>query len=236
MLTSELSQENIDSTEYQYRREIKSYVCRNRRLSAVNKQLIETYYPVWGLVNNADWDFFAIFNNHNPVIIEIGFGQGNTLSHNAMANPDINYIGIEVYRPGCINILNYIKQHKINNLRVCQGDAQFILANHIKKSSVAGLQIFFPDPWPKTKHHKRRLIQPEFINLIADKLIPGGFIHLATDWEPYAEHMVAVLESNHKFKDGPIMSSSHQRLLTRFEEKGIKRGHVIRDLIYKLED
>lgn len=232
---------NLESSEekmpvFEHRREIKSYVCRNRRLSEANKELIDTFYPIWGLAADANWDNFEIFNNHNKVILEIGFGQGNTLVSNAINNPDVNYIGIEVYQAGCINILSSINEHKLKNLRVCQGDAKMILANHIKSKSLSGLQLFFPDPWPKSKHHKRRLVQTDFIELLADKLSPGGFIHMATDWQPYAEHMYNVLESNHKFKSYPVIAGLNQRLLTRFEEKGIKRGHVITDLIYKLED
>lgn len=215
-------------------REIKSFVCRNRNLTENQRDLLNTYYPKWGLVNNQNWDFNKIFNNNNKIVLEIGFGTGDTLIKNAINNPNSNYIGIEVYQAGCINILNYLKNNKINNLRICQGDAKEILFNHIADKSLTAVQIFFPDPWPKQKHHKRRLIQTDFINLLASKIKLGGLLHTATDWVNYAEHMIKVLNSNNNYNNSPnnqeLIASS--RLLTKFEQKGLTKGHKIRDLIY----
>lgn len=220
------------------KREVKSFVCRNRNLSVKQRELVAEYYPLFGLPNNQDWDFVKIFSNNKPVVIEIGFGTGETLIKNAENNPNTNYIGVEVYQSGCINILNFLKENAINNLRICQGDAKEILHKYISDKALSGIQIYFPDPWPKKKHHKRRLVQTDFVNLLAKKLKTGGIVHLATDWQNYAEHMLEVLNQNSHYEN---LSDSDDyvdcnRELTKFEQKGLIKGHVIRDLKFKVVD
>lgn len=222
--------DNSVSVNIKPKREVKSYVCRNRKLSPANQILVDDYYPQYGLSAEREWNFAEIFNNNNKVIIEIGFGTGDTLVQNAIDNPDYNYIGIEVYQSGCVNVLANIKQHSIKNLRVYNGDAKLILESKIKPGSVFGLQLFFPDPWPKKKHHKRRIVQPAFIEQLSTLLQGSGFIHMATDWLPYAEHMQDVLENHCKFSK---IDYSNNRLLTRFEQKGLNKGHIITDLFYE---
>lgn len=219
-----------------FMRKVKSFVCRNRHLTKNQQELISDFYPKYGLSNSENWDFATIFGNTNPVIIEIGFGTGDTLIKNAVTNPNVNYIGIEVYQAGCINILNYLKEHQIENLRICQGDAKEILEKHIKPKSLSGVQIYFPDPWPKKRHYKRRLIQNEFVNLLASRIVTGGSLHLATDWENYAEHMLEVLNNNQNFENQSNTMSymDVNRELTKFEQKGIDKGHIIRDILFEI--
>ena len=232
---------NSDSQPSSFMRQIKSFVCRNRKLTSLQQELVDQYYPLWGLPNNRHWNFEEIFQNNNDVILEIGFGTGETLIKNAVANPDYNFIGIEVYQAGCLNILDYIKQNNITNLRVCNGDAQQILLHYVDDKSLAGMQIFFPDPWPKLRHHKRRLIQSSFVALLAKKIKPSGFLHLATDWEDYAMHMSATIGANPDYipydqqKSNEIAYlATNKRLLTRFEQKGLQKGYKINDLFYKI--
>lgn len=215
-----------------FKREIKSFVCRNRKLSPQQELLVNESYPIYGLANNQDWDMSHTFSNNNKIILEIGFGEGKTLVQNAVDNPEYNYIGIEVFQSGCLYILDFLKNNNLNNLRVCQGDAKQVLLNHLPDNSLYGVQIFFPDPWPKKRHHKRRLIQTELVNLLAQKLQSGGFIHLATDWQNYAEHMQEVLDKNPNYtKDSD--NNGIDRLLTKYESKGLEKGHSITDLIYR---
>lgn len=229
---------NVVSSNDKHKREIKSFVCRNRKLSNNHQKLLDNCYPLWGLPNDQDWDFAQIFPNdknlnveNQQIIIEIGFGTGDTLIRNAIDNPEINYIGIEMYQSGCLNVLNFQKENHLTNLRVCFGDAKEILAKYVKKHSLSGIQIFFPDPWPKKKHHKRRLVQTEFVDMLADKLSPGGFVHMATDWVNYAEHMAVVMDSNSNYY---LDNKNRSRLLTKFEQKGMEKGHEVRDLVYRV--
>ena len=216
-------------------RKINSYAVRNRTLHGQKAKLYQAGYKIFGLTPVQDigmWDYPKIFNNNNPVIIEIGFGNGATLLNNAASNPEVNYIGIEVFQTGILNILAALQDsdNTIANLRVCQADARVILAECIPAQSLAGVQIFFPDPWPKTRHHKRRLIQTDFISLLAAKIQTGGFIHLATDWANYADHMKMVLDNHPLVKKLDIENNT--RVVTKYERRGLKFGHEICDLKY----
>ncbi|MBP9722168.1 MAG: tRNA (guanosine(46)-N7)-methyltransferase TrmB [Gammaproteobacteria bacterium] len=222
-----------------FHRKIKSYVVRNRVLPEPKDKLYKNLYSKFGLPNldldqNLDqiqiWDFSNIFNNNNPVILEIGFGTGDSLLKNAESSPNYNYIGIEVYKTGLFNILNNL--NNLTNLRVCEGDAVTILAKCIADKVLAGVQIFFPDPWPKSRHHKRRLIQPDFIALLSAKIMKNGFLHLATDWEDYGNHMQRVVMNNTNFS--LYNNLDNQRLLTKFERRGLEFGYKIVDLKYQV--
>lgn len=185
------------------------------------------------------FDFPAIYGNHNPVILEIGFGMGKSLVEMAQQNPDKNYLGIEVHTPGVGACLAYALEKGIKNLRVICHDATEILRDCIADRSLGGLQLFFPDPWHKAKHHKRRIVQPQFVKTVTQKLTSGGFIHFATDWQNYAEHMLNVLQSvqsavgiRNISETGDFIPRPDFRPLTKFEQRGQKLGHGIWDLYF----
>ncbi len=168
------------------------------------------------------------------MILEIGFGMGETTATIAAANPQNNYIAIEVHTPGVGNLLKEIDAQQLGNLRIIQHDAIEILRDMIPAASLAGIHIFFPDPWPKKRHHKRRLIQAPLVKQLCDKLQPGGYIHAATDWQEYAEHILATLSAE------PLLANSadgyaprpRYRPLTKFEQRGLKLGHGVWDIIF----
>ncbi len=237
-------------------RTIKSFAVRNRTLTGIKEQIYRDGYKQWGLDHQsgpASWDFNKIFDNNNPVILEIGFGNGETLIKNAKGQPNCNYIGVEVFQKGVWNILialNALKDSKdssqailnsmtnpITNLRVCQADVNLVL-ECITDGSLSGIQIFFPDPWSKSRHHKRRLIQPEFVEKITAKIKQGGFIHLATDWADYANHMKKVMDGNSKLALSlyglDSLENDNNRLLTKYERRGLSHGHQIVDLKYSV--
>lgn len=174
-------------------------------------------------------------NFKNPLCIEIGFGMGNATTQIALRNPDNSYLGIEVHVPGVGRLLSNIENEGIENLKIINHDAVEVLNNMIPESSVEGFHIFFPDPWPKKKHHKRRLINPEFTALLVSRLKVGGYIYTATDWEDYADQMIKVLSANQDLEnefeswaEKPVW-----RPETAFESKGKKKNHVIRELYFK---
>ncbi|MDC7240333.1 MAG: tRNA (guanosine(46)-N7)-methyltransferase TrmB [Spirochaetales bacterium] len=168
------------------------------------------------------------------MIIEIGFGMGDATYQIAMENPDKDYLGIEVYKPGIGKLLDQIEQNNIRNLRVIEHDAVEVLGSMIEDSSIQGFHIFFPDPWPKKKHHKRRIIQPAFVKLLQSKLIKGGYLYAVTDWENYAEHMLSVLEAEEGLtnKYSEFADPQEWRPFTKFERKGKEKSHRIFELLY----
>lgn len=236
--------ESDDQVQKTYLRSIKSFAVRNRTLTGIKQQMYQDGYRAWGLDHQqaADssspcntWNYQQIFGNNNPVILEIGFGNGETLIKNAKNKPDHNYIGVEVYQKGVWNILVALDALKttsqyINNLRVCQADVKLAL-DCIPHQALAGIQIFFPDPWRKSRHHKRRLIQTEFIDSLVPKIKTGGFIHLATDWADYANHMKKVMDAHPDFKQSDF-EQEEIRLETKYERRGLRHGHAIVDLKY----
>ncbi|WP_246157107.1 tRNA (guanosine(46)-N7)-methyltransferase TrmB [Oceanispirochaeta crateris] len=168
-------------------------------------------------------------------IVEIGFGMGDATYRIALENPDIDYIGIEVYKPGIGKLLDRIEKESIKNLMIIEHDAVEVLENMMNKDSVDGFHIFFPDPWPKKKHHKRRIIQKEFVELLIDKLNPGGYVYAVTDWENYAEHILEVFENQKMLKNEYEGYAEPQewRPFTKFERKGKAKSHKIYELLYK---
>ena len=220
-------------------RPIRSFVLREGRLTAAQRRAFGELWSRFG----ADWqpgtllDLPALFGRAAPVYLEIGFGNGETLAQLAEANPDCNYLGLEVHRPGIGHLLLELERRGITNVRVLRQDAQVVLRDGLAPGCLQGILLFFPDPWPKTRHHKRRIVQPEFIDSLARALAPGGLFHAATDWEPYAEHMLALLETaGDRFQNsaGPeqFAPRPEQRPPTRFERRGERLGHRVRDLIY----
>lgn len=221
-----------------YLRKVRSFVLRTGRLSDYQRDMMNNNWENLGLdYQNTPFDFEAIFGNGNPVVLEIGFGMGRSLVEMAEQNPDRNYIGIEVHTPGVGACIAYALEKGVKNLRVICHDATEILRDSIADGSLGGLQLYFPDPWQKAKHHKRRIVQPEFVTRVLTKLSPNGFIHFATDWENYAEHMLEVLRQF----DASLQNTSETndfiprpdfRPLTKFEERGHKLGHSVWDLYF----
>ncbi|MCC5791889.1 MAG: tRNA (guanosine(46)-N7)-methyltransferase TrmB [Legionellaceae bacterium] len=221
------------------RRTIKSYVLRAGRMTERQRSGWDEHYPRLRLpTDSGTWDFSAIFGRTAPTILEIGFGMGHSLLAMAQAYPENNYIGLEVHQAGVGALAADIAQQALPNVRLLAQDAVEVLQQYVADGSLAGVQIFFPDPWPKKKHHKRRLIQPPFTALLVQKLQKDGFIHCATDWEAYAQHMLAVLSAQaelcNRAEDGTFFPRPPQRPLTKFEQRGQRLGHGVWDVYFVL--
>ncbi|PJG82431.1 tRNA (guanosine(46)-N7)-methyltransferase TrmB [Caviibacterium pharyngocola] len=220
-----------------YKRKVRSFVLRTGRLSEFQRNMMNENWATLGLEHQATpFDFVQIYGNHNPVILEIGFGMGKSLVEMALQNPDKNYLGIEVHTPGVGACIAYAVEKQVKNLRVICHDATEILRDCIADGSLGGLQLFFPDPWHKAKHHKRRIVQPHFVAQVTQKLMPQGFIHMATDWENYAEQMLNVLKSAVDLRNvsetGDYIPRPDFRPLTKFEQRGHRLGHGVWDLYF----
>jgi tRNA (guanine-N7-)-methyltransferase len=218
-------------------RKIKSYVLRTGRVSNRQQQGIDLWLKEYELPLGASpWSYKEIFNRTADVVVEIGFGMGGSLLAMARENPHLDYIGIEVHQAGVGSLVADIHDYGVSNIRVVSHDAVEVFQSQLADHSLAGVQIFFPDPWHKKRHHKRRLIQPEFIRLLSTKIKPGGFIHCATDWEDYAEHMLEVLASEpsiiNQQQEGGYAPRPETRPLTKFEQRGERLGHGVWDLIF----
>lgn len=219
-------------------RKIRSFVRRDGRMTDAQRLAIEVNWPKCGLSLQAGLlDFDKTFNRHAPRILEIGFGSGHSLLAMAKSHPEQDFIGIETHQPGIGTLLHHVEVEQLTNVRVYYADAVEVLNQCIPDHSLDIVQIFFPDPWRKRRHHKRRLIQPEFVSLVAKKLKPGGELHMATDWKDYALHMMRVLSSSSEFKnaagDGKYAERSAQRpVVTKFEQRGENSGHAIWELLF----
>lgn len=218
------------------RRTVRSFVLRQGRVSNAQQRAWDTLFPKFGIpFSETPIDARAVFGRVAPLILEIGSGMGETSVAIAKAQPANDYIAVEVHLPGVGSLLKSIDEENLANLRVIRHDAVDVLEKMIPDRSLSGLHIFFPDPWPKKRHNKRRLVQQPLVALAARKLTPGGYIHLATDWAPYAEHMLAVLGAE------PLLENSSAdyaprpawRPQTKFETRGLKLGHGVRDLVFR---
>jgi len=214
-------------------RHIRSFVRRQGRITKAQQRAFELYWSRYGLalpINIASWS--DIFQREGDVVLEIGFGMGQSLLEMARDNPDKNYLGIEVHEPGVGNLLNQAAEADLANLKLFCADAVEVL-EQIPNGSLSRVNIFFPDPWHKKRHHKRRLIQSPFIASLCDKLAPEGILHVATDWEEYALHILAVLNAeprlNNLATDGDYILQT-DRPTTKFERRGVKLGHGVWDL------
>ncbi len=218
-------------------RTVRSFVLRQGRLTRGQEQAIENVWPVYGIERDESrLELEGLFKRSAPVILEIGFGDGVSLAEMAKSAPEKDFIGIEVHRPGVGRLLHLIDEQGLTNVRVMDDDAVEIIKNRIPKQSLERVQLFFPDPWHKKRHNKRRIVQPEFISLIASRLKAGGVFHLATDWEPYAEHMAEMMEASTEFvslADSPYSPKPESRPITKFERRGLKLGHGVWDLLYE---
>ena len=217
------------------RRAIRSYVVRAGRMGTGQQRALAELTPRFVLPYRAERsDFAAAFARSAPLVIEIGFGMGDATAQIAAARADTNFLGIEVHPPGVGALLQRIEERGLTNVRIVQHDAVEVLEQMVAPASLAGVHVFFPDPWHKKRHHKRRLIQPAFVALLASRLAPGGYLHCATDWQPYAEQMLEVLSAEpllaNRF-DGYAPRPDY-RPLTKFENRGLKLGHGVWDLVF----
>ncbi|MFG2493108.1 tRNA (guanosine(46)-N7)-methyltransferase TrmB [Streptomyces caniferus] len=222
-----------------HERRIRSFQPRRSRVSPTQADALRRLWPTWGLdidgLSRIDLDAFF---DGLPVVLEIGFGMGEATAQMAAADPDTGILGCDVHTPGQGNLLGLAERNGLSNIRVANGDAIILLREMLAPASLAGLRVYFPDPWPKKRHHKRRLIQPEFIALATTRLAPGALVHCATDWEPYAEQMLDVLSAE------PTLENLHPgyaprpdfRPLTKFEGQGLDKGHVVHDLLFRRRD
>ncbi|OGA30668.1 MAG: tRNA (guanosine(46)-N7)-methyltransferase TrmB [Betaproteobacteria bacterium RIFCSPLOWO2_12_FULL_62_13b] len=215
---------------------IRSYVLRQGRVSNAQRRAHESLLPVYGVPYTASLlDLDALFRRAAPKILEIGFGMGETTAAIAEAHPDNDYLAIEVHTPGVGSLLKQLAERELRNLRIVQHDAVEVLQSMIAPGSLAGIHVFFPDPWPKKRHHKRRLIQPAFVSLLASRLAAGGYIHLATDWEDYARQMLEVMSAEPSLRNtaSGFALRPETRPLTKFEQRGLKLGHPVWDLVFR---
>ncbi|HEX7047656.1 MAG TPA: tRNA (guanosine(46)-N7)-methyltransferase TrmB [Gammaproteobacteria bacterium] len=219
-------------------RRVRSFVRREGRLTPGQARALETWLPEYGIPKNDEpLDFASLFGRNAPTLLEIGFGNGDTLLEMAANHPEWNFIGIEVHRPGVGRLLMHAGERGLTNIRVSSRDAIEVLEQQVPDASLERVMLYFPDPWPKKRHHKRRIVQPEFVQRIARKLATNGEFHLATDWENYAEHMLHVMDAADDFKNiagkGQYSPRPDDRPLTKFEQRGQRLGHGVWDLIYR---
>ncbi len=218
-------------------RPIRSYVLRQGRMSPAQTRAYDELGPQFSVRFDPAkaLDYAALFSRHAPTIVEIGFGMGESTAAIARLMPEQNFIGIEVHSPGVGALLKLIGEQQLSNLRIIQHDAVEVLKHMIPDNSLHGFHIFFPDPWPKKRHHKRRLVQPELVKLLVTKLERGGYLHLATDWEEYAQHMLEVLSAERGLVNSAAAFAPRPayRGTSGFERKGLAKGHGVWDLVFR---
>jgi tRNA (guanine-N7-)-methyltransferase len=210
-------------------RAIRSYVLRQGRTTPAQARAVQTLLPKYGIPFSDNK-----ITSSRKLVLEIGSGMGETTMAIAKAHPEVDFIAVEVHAPGVGSLLNAIEKEKLSNLRVIRHDALEVLEHMIADGSLAAIHLFFPDPWPKKRHHKRRLVQPAFAALAARKLAPGGVLHAATDWPDYAEQMDAVFRGEPLLE--PAAAGFTARPVTKFESRGRRLGHPVRDLVFRREE
>ena len=217
-------------------RAIKSFVLRQGRVSPAQQRACDTLLPVFGVpYRNATINLEEVFGRANEKYLEIGFGMGETTAHIATAFLERDFLAIEVHTPGVGALLKTIGETDLQNIRVVQHDAVEVLTNMIADQTFHGAHIFFPDPWPKKRHHKRRLIQAPFVSLLSRKLKPNGYLHVATDWEEYAQHILSVLSAEPtltNIAEGFAPRPAY-RPQTKFEARGLRLGHSVWDIVFR---
>ena len=217
-------------------RSIRSFVLRQGRVSNAQRRAHNTLLPKYGIPFTENrLDLEKIFGRSAPKFLEIGFGMGETTATIAQAHPQNDYLAIEVHTPGVGSLLNQIEELGLTNLRIIQHDAVEVLQQMLPPACLDGVHIFFPDPWPKARHHKRRLIQPEFIALLCERLKPGAYIHAATDWEDYAGQILQVLGNEPQLANTATdyAPRPEYRPLTKFEQRGLRLGHGVWDVVFR---
>ena len=237
---TERTHKTIEQAEQEgkYIRKIRSFVKREGRLTNGQAKALEQYWGTMGLEHNSGLiDAKALFTNDNPIVLEIGFGMGKSLVEMAKNAPELNFIGVEVHKPGVGACISLAQEQGVDNLKIFEHDAIEILADCIAENSLTTVQLFFPDPWHKKKHHKRRIVSPEFVEAIRKKLKIGGVFHMATDWENYAECMLEDMSSAPGYKNlsaaNDYVPRPDSRPLTKFENRGQRLGHGVWDLQFE---
>lgn len=224
--------------EQKHMRTVRSFVKRAGRTTEGQQKALEEVWPIMGLeVKNGPIVFSDVFGRDAPVVLEIGFGMGDSLLEMASREPEKNYIGIEVHTPGVGRLLSNADEEGLTNIRIYAEDAIDVLAKCIPDNSLDVLQLFFPDPWHKKRHHKRRIVQPDFAQNLRKKLKVGGYFHMATDWENYAEHMMEVMSAaegyTNKMGEGQYSPQPEWRPVTKFQKRGERLGHGMWDLMFE---
>ena len=234
---NEAMTETVDeATDTSRHRPIRSFVVRAGRMSPKQERGLTEGMARYGVAYAPELlDFAQAFSRDAPTVLEIGFGMGATTAEIAAAHPDTHYLAVEVHPPGVGALCNLLDDHALRNVRVIQHDAVEVLNHMIAAESLAGIHIYFPDPWHKARHNKRRLVQPPLVAKLASRLAPNGYLHLATDWVPYAEHMLEVLSAEPLLKNTAVDYAQRPpwRPETKFERRGLKLGHEVRDLLYR---
>ena len=208
---------------------VRSYRIRGTRITAPQQLALDTYWDQYGIEQSTQLvDIPTIFPHSTKVVMEIGFGMGEATALIARDFPDTGFFAVDVHRPGVGKLFSLIKEHQLKNLQVIQGDVHLVLHEMFADETLDGVHLFFPDPWPKKRHNKRRIVNENFLQLIATKLKPGGFIHIATDWVPYAEWIDEVFAATTLFRGGRV-ARPDWRPLTRFEGQGITKDHQVND-------
>lgn len=229
---------NIDANKTISLRRIRSFVRREGRLTKGQQRALIELFPHYGIkLEQGRLDLDVLFGRQAFRVLEIGFGNGASLAQIAASYPQNDYLGIEVHRPGVGNLLLQIEKQGLTNIRVSNDDAVEVLEQQVPDNSLDAVYLFFPDPWHKKKHHKRRIVQPLFVQLVRHKLKPGGIFHMATDWEDYAGYMLEVMTAAEGFKNlaagGNYVARPEYRPLTKFEQRGQRLGHGVWDLIFE---
>jgi len=220
----------------EYRRQIRSFVLRQGRVSKAQRRAHTELLPVYGVpFSTIPLDLERLFGRAAPRILEIGFGMGETTAAIAQEHPENDYLGIEVHTPGVGSLLKRIAELHLENLRIIQHDAVEVVQHMIAPDALDGVHVFFPDPWPKKRHHKRRLVQPPFVALLASRMKPGATVHACTDWEEYAQQMLQVLSADRALENTAVdyAERPESRPETKFERRGLDLGHRVWDLIFR---
>jgi tRNA (guanine-N7-)-methyltransferase len=221
-----------------YMRRIRSFVLREGRMTPAQQRGFDEYWSRYGIdYHGTPHDFAANFGRHAPLVLEIGFGNGEALAWASEHDQARDFLGVEVHGPGVGRLMNALAARDATNVRLYKHDAVDVLEHEIAPGALAEARIWFPDPWHKKRHNKRRLIQPEFVALLASRMAPDGLLHLATDWQAYAEHMLAVMEAapgwRNQLRPGEYAKKPEWRIETHFERRGLKLGHGVWDLLYR---
>jgi len=225
-------------TDTEHPRSIRSFVIREGRITEAQERALEALWPKYGVEFTSEpLSFDVLFARQAPRTVEIGFGNGENLAEMAAAHPERDYLGIEVHRPGVGRLLLALEERKLTNVRVACHDAVEVLTRQVPLQSLDEVVILFPDPWPKKRHHKRRMVQSTFVELVIDRMQPGGTLRMATDWAPYAQEMLATLQANPRLQnlapDGTYIPRPADRIVTRFEKRGERLGHEVWDLAFR---